>query len=98
MTFKYHSRFKVGRRKLNIKGSFTIGKKGGTSATAGKKSATYIVELPDGTERQKRTFYAKEPVATAFIYEHESNWHIAAVRDDIPDNMRHYQTVTARRK
>lgn len=43
------------------------GKRGGTRATAGRKSVKYLVVFPDGIETTKRSFYATGDEAWASI-------------------------------
>mgnify|MGYP005726032959 CR=1 FL=1 len=75
-----------------------IGTKGGTSATAGKKSTTYNVTFPDGTTITKRSFKASNTNATACIYEHKGVWHCAGIYDDVPANMSKYEITSATKK
>lgn len=61
------------------------GKRGGTSATAGKRSAVYRWTYPDGTPGERRTFATDAPRAVAVCYQHAGKWYVAAVypsRDD----------------
>ena len=73
------------------------GRRGGSSATAGKTSATYIVYLPNGRAERKRTFKASREWACAAIYEYEGTWYIAGVYDVVPEKMKSYARVTAER-
>lgn len=75
----------------------TYGRKGGTSATAGRSGATYRVRFPDGTSIEKRAFKAFQPEALAYIYQHEGRWHCAAVYDAAAEKMKNYQTAPAER-
>lgn len=55
------------------------GKKGGTSATAGKVSVKYEATAPDGTVLTKRSFKAGDEVAVMNIYKHENVWYANCV-------------------
>lgn len=61
------------------------GKKGGTSATAGKRSAVYRWTMPDGTPGERRTFKVSADRAVAVCYRHADKWYVSAVYDAAPD-------------
>lgn len=62
-----------------------VGCKGGTSATAGKKSCLYDVVFPDGTSKQVRTFKAQGQLAHAVIYlGQDGQWYSNGVYDELP--------------
>jgi hypothetical protein len=73
------------------------GRRGGTSATAGKQSATYIVHYPGGRSDRKRTFKAIQPWAIAAVYQNGGVWYCAGVYDVLPAKMNSYTRVTAER-
>lgn len=57
-----------------------IGCKGGTSATAGKKSVIYGFTYPDGRAETYRTFKLAEPVADAHCYKAADGvWYLAGL-------------------
>lgn len=70
------------------------GKKGGDSATAGKKSTTYIVTLPDGSAAKKRDFNPPaDPVG--YAYEHGGMWYVAAIGERGEPRFAHYTQCAA---
>lgn len=70
------------------------GKKGGTSATAGKKMTAYIVSLPDGTTARKRSAFVHTAEAKAGVYEHKGVWYVACIRQP-GDGCDHYRSAPA---
>lgn len=73
------------------------GRRGGTSATAGKTSATYVVHMPNGRSERKKTFKAMQPWATAAVYEHDGTWYVAGIYDEVPLKMKSFDKATAER-
>lgn len=75
-------------------GRHGYGVRGGTSATAGKRAATYCVPLPDGSTRRVRSFRANGAEhCSAWVYWTEytvpgthdpatASWQVAAVREE----------------
>ena len=59
------------------------GKKGGTSATAGKVASTYAATLPNGRAVQVRSFKVSAPEAWVICYPsiREGGWSVNTVRD-----------------
>jgi len=55
------------------------GKKGGTSANAGRKATKYTVPMPDGRTLTKRVFQDCGASASALIYEHDGEWFLNTV-------------------
>lgn len=65
-----------------------IGCKGGTSATAGKKRASYSWTYPDGSRGEYRSFKANSETAFAVCYQSPLNsgtaWYVSGVYDAVP--------------
>lgn len=86
--------------------SRNIGRKGGTSATAGKKRSAYRLTYPDGTTETVATFKATEPVAHAICYQGpDARWYVSGVfnavpawaADKTPDGAARYTVIPAER-
>lgn len=56
----------------------TYGQRWGMGPTAGKKAATYLVRLPDGTTQTKRSFSVSDITAYAVVSKraHGDGWHV----------------------
>lgn len=63
-----------------------IGCKGGTSATAGRKSVVYSVTLPDGREERARIFKVTDPEAVAHCHRgsRDGRWYFTIRRAGAP--------------
>ncbi len=59
------------------------GKKGGTSANAGRTSSTYEAVMPDGTVVRKRSFHVHQDDALVGCFEHNGKWHVSGVTDRV---------------
>jgi hypothetical protein len=55
------------------------GKRGGTSANAGRKASTYVGTFPDGSMFRKRSFEVSTDEAHVGIYQHQGEWKVAGV-------------------
>lgn len=66
------------------------GKKGGTSATAGKTAATYEATLPNGRVVRAKSFKVQADAAFLAIYlgTHTGEWHVAGVVEKTTDDGR----------
>lgn len=71
----------LGRRRPR-RNPLGYGCKGGTGPNTGRKSVTYRVVLPDGTEVRKRSMKVDQPVATAMIYGEPGDWAVAAITSE----------------
>jgi hypothetical protein len=61
------------------------GKKGGTSANAGRTAAVYEATLPDGTVVKKRSFHIFTETAVLGCYEHNGKWAASGITDGPKD-------------
>lgn len=57
------------------------GKRGGTSAVAGKKAVIYEATLPDGQVVRKRSFYVNQESAVLGCYQHDGKWYASGIVD-----------------
>jgi hypothetical protein len=77
------------------------GRKGGTSATAGKKATTFLIDMPDGSTKRKRSYFVHDETALAPVFEHDGVWHttgIYPVGEPLHPNFnRNHTILTARR-
>lgn len=63
-----------------------FGKKGGTSATAGKRGFTYAFTFPDGTPGKRVSYQADGvDVAQVVVYFVHPRWHASGVYSTVPD-------------
>jgi hypothetical protein len=60
------------------------GKRGGTSATAGRKSALYKATAPDGRVLTRRTFQTDAPEALMIMFRLNGVWYDQGVYDTAP--------------
>lgn len=74
-----------------------FGKKGGTSPTKGKTVNVYAFEYPDGRVGAKKTFKFDGMPASAYIYQYEGKWFVAAIAAPNDEALSHYQQVPAQR-
>lgn len=73
------NRFRPRLKRIEAKGEF--GRKGGKSATAGKKASFFLIIFPDGSTMHKRSFHVHDDEACVPIFysERSKKWHECGV-------------------
>lgn len=74
----------------------SFGRRGGTSANAGRRASKYEATLPDGTVVRKRSYQVHQDTAHLGCYQHEGKWYTSGVRAE-PQDWPGQQWVECRR-